>query len=175
MMRSLFFGLCLCLATSAFADPVKAREHFSRAETSYASGEYQVAIYEYASAYREEQDAAYLFNLAQCYRLLGDSAAAISLFQRYLREAPDAENRELVEGSIVYLQSTPATVVLTLPDLAPIEPEIAPKPPERGKKVFLFTIAGAAALLTGGGVFAFFANGPGVPNTALGHQDGFRE
>jgi tetratricopeptide (TPR) repeat protein len=175
-MYRIWFPFLLCLSfEAAFADPFLAQVNFTEAEKQYQAESYVKAIEQYAAAYREEQDAAYLFNLAQCYRKLGDSAAAAFLFGRYLQEAPYATNRTQVEESIEYLKQTPATAVLVLPDLTPTI--VTPKPldAEKGKKTFLYTILGAATLLAGGGVLAFFFNGPGVPNTALGHQDGFRE
>jgi tetratricopeptide (TPR) repeat protein len=164
-----------CLSVEhAFADPFVARVKFAEAEKHYLAEDYIKAIDQYAAAYREEQDAAYLFNLAQCYRKLGDPAAATFLFGRYLQEAPDATNRVQVEDSIAYLKQAQATTVMALPDLTPKMILQAPVP-EKSKKTFLYTIAGAATLLVSGGVLALFFNGPGVPNTALGHQDGFRE
>jgi tetratricopeptide (TPR) repeat protein len=174
-MSRIWVLFLFCLSFEhAFADPFLARVKFAEAEKHYLAEDYVKAIDQYAAAYREEQDAAYLFNLAQCYRKLGDPAAATFLFGRYLQEAPDAGNRVQVEDSIAYLKQAPATTVMALPDLTPKMILQAPVP-EKSKKTFLYTIAGAATLLVSGGVLALFFNGPGVPNTALGHQDGFRE
>ena len=175
-MQRIWILFLLCLSFEhALADPFLARVNFAEAEKQYQAEDYVKAIDQYAAAYREEQDAAYLFNLAQCYRKLGDPAAAAFLFGRYLQEAPNATNRAQVEDSIAYLKQAPATAVMALPDLTPNIILQAPVAPEKSKKAFLYTIAGAATLLVSGGVLALFFNGPGVPNTALGHQDGFRE
>jgi tetratricopeptide (TPR) repeat protein len=175
-MRRIWVLFLLCFSIErAFADPFLASIHFTEAEKQYQAADYIKALDQYAAAYREAQDAAYIFNLAQCYRKLGDNAAAIVLFTRYLQESPTATNRAQVEESILYLQQTPSTAVMALPDLNPAAITVEPSPPEKEKKAFLYTIGGAATLLAVGGVLAFFLNGPGVPNTALGHQDGFRE
>lgn len=175
-MRRIWFLFLLCLPIEhALADPFLARVSFTEAEKQYQAADYVKAVDQYAAAYREEQDAAYLFNLAQCYRKLGDPVAASYLFNRYLQESPNATNRAQVEESIAFLKQATATAVMALPDLTPNVIVSGPVAPEKGKKAFLYTIAGAAALMAGGGMLAFFFNGPGVPNTALGHQDGFRE
>ena len=175
-MRRIWFLFLLCVSfDQAFADPFLASVNFHEAEKQYQTGDYIKALDQYAAAYREEQDAVYLFNLAQCYRKLGDPVAAAFLFERYLQEAPAAPNRAQVEESIAFLKQAEATAVLALPDLTPNPLRAEPTPEKPKNKTFLYTILGAASLLATGGVLAFFFNGPGVPNTALGHQDGFRE
>ena len=48
---------------------------------------------------------AFLFNIGQCYRNLGDYDAAVFSFKKYLKLEPDAENREQVEEYITELET----------------------------------------------------------------------
>lgn len=177
MRRFWVVFFCLCWGGFAFANPDEARTYFAQAEERYTAQDFSKAIEFYAAAYRAEPDPAYLYDLAQCYRRSGDSSSAAELLTRYLAEAPDASNRAAVEEAILVLRQTPPTVVLALPVLTviPSQTQEAPIETPKTSRGWLYTVAGAGALLTTGGILALFFNGPGVPNTALGHQDGFRE
>jgi tetratricopeptide (TPR) repeat protein len=45
-----------------------------------------------------------LFNIAQCYRNIGDLDKAIFSFKKYLKEQPDAQNKDAVEKLVEALE-----------------------------------------------------------------------
>lgn len=173
-MRRLLASLLVAgWASLAAASPEDALRFFEIAESRYKAGDFLNAIPLYAAAYREEQDPAYLYNLGQCYRRAGDSRNAAEMLSRYLREAPAAPDRAEVEAAILALREFPPVFLLELPDLTPVPPP--PPPPVEKPKNWRIPLFGAAGLVTVTGIAAFFLSGPGVPNTALGHQDAFRD
>jgi tetratricopeptide (TPR) repeat protein len=77
-----------------------ARAHFDKAEKAFDLGRFEEALTEYQSAYEALPLPGFVFNLAQCYRNLGDDERAIFFYQRYLTLQPDAPNRPVVEQLI---------------------------------------------------------------------------
>jgi hypothetical protein len=121
--------------TGSVAETAKA--HYKLGRTHYQLGEYREALKEFKEAYRLKQDPSFLYNIAQCHRQLREYSEAIKLYGNYLREAPDADNRDEVERQIRELkiaaekqqrqeQSSAAPVVPT-PTPEPIRP-LAPAP-----------------------------------------------
>lgn len=95
----LFFPMIFVLAVGgAFADDnkQKAKKHFKIAEQHYKLGRFQEALAEYSKAYELAPLAGFLFNIGQCHRLLGNHERAVFFYKGYLREKPDARNREAV-------------------------------------------------------------------------------
>jgi tetratricopeptide (TPR) repeat protein len=94
----------LLLATGAgtvarAAEPVstearaEARALYQKGTANYNVGEFQVALQQFKQAYLIQPDPVFLFNMAQCYRQLGDYQNAALQLRAYLRETPDAPNR----------------------------------------------------------------------------------
>jgi len=81
-------------AQSSAADS-EARALFERAQGHYRAGEHRSALALYLEAYELRQLPGFLFNIAQCYRLLGDSERAVHYLRSYLTAAPDAANRDV--------------------------------------------------------------------------------
>jgi tetratricopeptide (TPR) repeat protein len=77
-----------------------ARTHFDRAEKAFNLGRFQEALVEYQAAYEALPLPAFVFNIAQCHRNLGDEEKAIFFYQRFLSLQPDAPNRGVVEELI---------------------------------------------------------------------------
>jgi tetratricopeptide (TPR) repeat protein len=93
---------------AAYADDAgirAAKRHFTRGEKLFALGKFEQAIEAYQKAYDAKPLPAFLFNIGQCYRNLGDYDAAIFSFKKYLKLAPDAENRVQVEEYIAELEA----------------------------------------------------------------------
>jgi hypothetical protein len=93
----------LALGGPAAADEPQARRQFERAQQAYKLGNYQRAIEGYEAAYRELPLPAFLFNIAQSYRLqhgvdgeVSHLRKALALYGSYLREAKDPPNRQTV-------------------------------------------------------------------------------
>ena len=75
-------------------------EHYQKGLTHYDIKEYSEALAEFKNAYREVQDPAFLFNIAQCYRKLGQDVEALDYYRNYARRFPTAPNRAEVDRRI---------------------------------------------------------------------------
>lgn len=83
-----------------------AKEHYARGQHFVEKKEYLHALAEFSAGYELTARPAFLFNMAECARLLGDKPKARSLYQRYLDEAPEGAlvvdaRRRLEELSLV--------------------------------------------------------------------------
>jgi tetratricopeptide (TPR) repeat protein len=77
-----------------------AKEHWSRGTSFYDLGRYDQAITEFEAAYQLKNDPAFLFNLAQAYRMAGKHERAVHFYKTYLRYVPKAPNRADIEEKI---------------------------------------------------------------------------
>jgi tetratricopeptide (TPR) repeat protein len=125
------------IAQGSESDKVTAKAHYEKGTRLYEIREYDKALLEYKAAYLAQPDPAFLFNIGQCYRKLGQSQEALSFFQEYLKKAtPDDPNRHQVEARVRDIEaeaklkaeaaqtaSPPST-----PNLAPNLPPPAPTP-----------------------------------------------
>ena len=110
-------ALCL-LPRLALADAAKARAHFDRGRTFFEVDEYRKAIGEFKAGHIEKPDPAFLYNIGECYRRLGELPEALQFYRRFLATAPpDDKTRPIVEQRIADLK--------TVGD----EPKVAPEPP----------------------------------------------
>jgi tetratricopeptide (TPR) repeat protein len=81
------------------------RHEFELGERAYLRGDYGEAIARFRRAYEFWPDPAFLYNLAQAHRLLGQVRDALFFYKRFLKLDPDAPNRSYVEGRIVELEA----------------------------------------------------------------------
>jgi tetratricopeptide (TPR) repeat protein len=97
------------------ADPhaEKARAHFQQGDTYFKLDKYAEALHEFEQAYLAKQDPSFLYNIAQCHRLMGDRAQAIRFYKRYITDAPTAANRPVAEKHIRDLESALGAEELT--------------------------------------------------------------
>jgi tetratricopeptide (TPR) repeat protein len=113
------------------ADPrtESAREHSAQGDAYYKLEKYSNAIGEYEQAYLAKSDPSFLYNIAQCHRLTGQSAEAIKFYRRFLKDAPNAPNRAVAEKHIRDLEeaSSPRSPVEP-PAVAAIPAPVAPPP-----------------------------------------------
>lgn len=96
-------GKTLAPALKKFLDDAptqKAKAIFQEASQHFNLGEFDKALVQYKLAYRLKPLPAFLFNIAQCHRKLGQHAEAIAMYQSYLVGVPDAENKAIVESLI---------------------------------------------------------------------------
>src|SRR4051812_48487876 len=98
--------VALSAAAHAEGDPPKggdekeARRLFSKAELSFNVGKFAEALTDYQAAYEAKPLPGFLFNIAQCYRNMGDYERARFFFRRYLTLEPRSPNRRRVESLI---------------------------------------------------------------------------
>jgi tetratricopeptide (TPR) repeat protein len=134
-------GILLGLVIATMPSPthadeatVQAREHFRRGTTAYNLGHFLEAASEYEKAYEAKESPALLYNLGQAYRGAGEHQKALNSYRAYLREQPDAPNREEVAKLIEGLKHTIELQKQTTekPPVGTISPEprvVQPAPP----------------------------------------------
>ncbi len=172
MITRLFLLLMVCLAVAvpsrtAFADDPAtraARRHFERGEKLFALGKFDDALEEYQTAFDAKPLPAFLYNIGQCYRNLGDLDQAIFSFKKYLKLEPEAENREAVERLIEDLEDQKAR--------GEGEKFVRKKPTQDRpvyKKWWFWT--GVGAVVVGGsiGIYAASSGGSSPPMSDLGN------
>lgn len=97
--------LGLLVAAPAFADATAdAREHFKKAQTHYALGEFEEAAREFRETYRLREEPAILFNIGQAYRQMRQWQQAYFYYRQYLSKQPDAPNRVETESLVAQMQ-----------------------------------------------------------------------
>jgi tetratricopeptide (TPR) repeat protein len=102
--------LALLVGARAFGDDsAQAKARFKSGLKHFDLAEYQEALVDFKEAYRLREDPVFLYNIAQCYRLLNDNADAITFYRNYLRRLPDAPNRGEVEAKIATLKQAVET------------------------------------------------------------------
>ncbi len=111
----------------------QAKEHYEKASRLFDVGKYGEAISEYEAAYLLIEDAAFLFNIGQAYRLWDKPEDAIRAYKNYLRRRPEASNRAEVERKIADLEKLMedrrGNVAAPAPPIAPPSPPAPPIAP----------------------------------------------
>lgn len=95
----------LCAGTARAQDKAgdakaAAKEHYNRGTSFYDLQRYDEAAKEFEAAYQLKNDPAFLFNLAQSYRMAGNHERAATFYKTYLRYVPKAPNRADIEEKI---------------------------------------------------------------------------
>lgn len=113
------WALCLC-ATSVWAQPADlsdAATAYRAGEKAMTAGRYEDAVRSYGAAYEISKDPVLFFKLGSALDKAGKCAAAITYYQRYLREAKPSESFEKLaknritscEGRLAKEPAPPAT------------------------------------------------------------------
>ena len=105
---------------------------FEQAETKFNLGRFEEALVDYQAAYDAEPLPAFLFNIGQCYRNLGNYERAQFYFRRYTTLDPHSPNRPAAERLITEMEKLAAERQST------VESEQPPRPPD------ISTLPGAA-------------------------------
>jgi tetratricopeptide (TPR) repeat protein len=132
--------LSLCVASAAWAQAntdskTAAREHYARGTSYYDLGKYDDAIKEFEAAYQLKNDPAFLYNLAQSYRLAGNAERALHFYRTYLRYMPKAPNRAEIGDRIAALEkqvAAEAKTTTTPPPAGTTPPPTGTTPPPTG-------------------------------------------
>jgi hypothetical protein len=85
-------------------DAQQARDLFTQGNTLFDLGQFDKAIDAWQKGYQLKNDPGFLYNIAQAYRVMGDTQKAIFFYKRYLSNSPKAHNRAEVEQKIDALQ-----------------------------------------------------------------------
>jgi hypothetical protein len=99
-------------ATTASPDPsppqtieAQSRAHSERGLALSRDGKYREARVEFLAGFELSKRPAFLFNIAECSRLLGDIADARAHYERYLALAPDGRQAALTRERLAALPS----------------------------------------------------------------------
>ncbi len=180
MMRAIVVILALGLALVAAprgaaaedAATRAAKRHFTKGEKLFALGRFDEALVQYEKAFEAKPLPGFLFNIAQCHRNLGNVDQAIFSYRKYLREAPDAENREAVEQQIDELEEEKARADaaggIVVPDPPPDDRK---RPGTKQKPIYArWWFWGGIAAVAGASAGTYFLTRDGsVPPTDLGN------
>jgi Tetratricopeptide repeat len=101
----------------------RAKESFQQGQKLFTVSRYREALEQFKNAFLAVEDPVFLFNIAQCHRLLGEKEEAARFYRRYLEAAPsNASERARAEKWIAELeagQSVPTPVAAAAPPPAP--------------------------------------------------------
>lgn len=116
--------LLIVLLAAADGAPSKqqtgeAKAAFIEGKRQYNIGHWRTALEAFQKAYTLSGDPALLFNIAQAHRQAGDLGEALTAYRSFLRERPDAPNRELVEARIADLEAQLKVAKVKEPTVAP--------------------------------------------------------
>ena len=158
-------GLCgavafVGLSSTAVADPKSdAAAAYAEGQQKFVAGDHDGAAVHFAEAYQLDADPAYLFNLAQAYRLSKQCAAASTSYKQFLADVPDAPNAAAVRGYITETDACAREQAAAKPPeptpSAPVAPAPAPVVTASSRSNALaYGALGVAALgLVGGVIF----------------------
>lgn len=130
--------ILLAAAQAAGDESKQAQAMYEEGMKQYNVGEYRQALAAFKAGYFAKADAAFLFNMAQCFRMLGEAEPAIREYRAYLRARADAPNREAVERFVADLEQELRRKSANAPPLgvvAPSGPAASPAPVERAETV----------------------------------------
>jgi tetratricopeptide (TPR) repeat protein len=92
-MRTSSMLFLFVMVGEASADKETARAHYEVSKKAFDLSDWDTAIRELQTAHQQHPDPAYLFNLAQAYRLKGDCLAAFDQYKAFLREPSISEEQ----------------------------------------------------------------------------------
>lgn len=103
-MRAVIVVLALMGGVAHAQDVNQARSLFVSGSKHFDLGEYEQALGDFKEAYRIKDDPVFLYNIAQCQRLLKHDEEALRAYKSYLHRAPDSPVRPEVEQRIAALE-----------------------------------------------------------------------
>jgi hypothetical protein len=107
---------------SADSDEIVAKQHFVRGKQLAAAKDFSHAYDEFAAGYVVSHRAQFLFNMAECMRVLGDAPRARDLYTRYLAASPDGDLSAAARARVTELGGA-------APEPTPIEQKAPIVPP----------------------------------------------
>ena len=115
-VRSFLGALLCCLVLTATVPSVSAAEStqaqtvFAEGRKLFAAGDYRGALTWFKNGYTQTKDPAFLLNMAQCHRSLGEGETALEMFRSYLKSPPEQTTpatRDIASKAIKELESAP--------------------------------------------------------------------
>ncbi|MEO6955073.1 MAG: hypothetical protein ABI321_24955 [Polyangia bacterium] len=171
----------------------EARQRYDAGTRHYNLAEYADALVQFKEGYRLRPDPVFLFNIAQCYRLLSEPEEAATFYRSFLREQPEAPNRADVERmvgeqeaiahakrdraanaerakAVVVLPVAPPVAVTPAVDVALAAPAPAHPKPLVKKPWFWVAVVGGAGVVAAAIVVGVVLGGPRNPHASLGAE-----
>ncbi|MBK9035158.1 MAG: tetratricopeptide repeat protein [Myxococcales bacterium] len=155
-----------------------AKKHYAKGDKLFALGKFDQALVEFEAAYEAKPLPKLLFNIGQAHRNLDHYDQAIFSFRKYLREVPDADNREAVEKLIDDLEAKQADAetrererqaVLDRERERELARQRAEHPPDKPIYTRWWFWGGIAAVAGASAGGYFLLRDDGVPSTDLGN------
>jgi len=122
-------AVLLAVAAPAHADIAEAKKHYERGTRAYNLLDFKGALKEFQTAYVEQPDPIFLFNIAQCHRQLGSYSDAAKSYRLFLANQPDAPNRAQVQRLIEEMDTAAKEARANLPPPGPQAPAPAAAQP----------------------------------------------
>ena len=175
MKLALLAALAIVAPHPAVADDgtKAAKAHVEKAKKLFNLGKFDDALSEYQKAYDAKPLPKLLFNIAQCYRNLGQVDQALFTYKSYLHNVPNASNRTEVEGTIDQLEEEKARGESERLRLTPpkqdSEPTLEPRTTQTPvyKKWWFWTTIAVVAVGGGVGIYELTRPSGGI-STDLG-------
>ncbi len=108
------------------AQKEQVKDHYQKGRRLQEVGKYADAIDEYQKGYLIGENAEFLYNIAQCHRLLNNAQEALRSYKRFLAKDPGSSQRGEVEKRIAELEKQ---IDDSKKGVAPPPPTVAPPPP----------------------------------------------
>jgi tetratricopeptide (TPR) repeat protein len=162
--RWLAIAVVCATASHSAADPqAQADELFAAGERAYELKDYDAAARSFRAAYDLVKDPAYLFNIAQSFRMAHHCRQARGFYNDFLAAQPSTRSRAAIEGWLHELEPCAAAEDAAERErLSAEHREVAPPPPKPERRTVdrggslrfagvLVTVAGGVSLITGVG------------------------
>jgi tetratricopeptide (TPR) repeat protein len=105
----------------------RARDFTRTGNAHYEAGHYGEAEQAFREAYALSGRSGFLWNMAQCARLAGESRRALALYSRYLEAAPDGGQRAEAERWVAMLEAQQAASRTSTPPANGADERIPPR------------------------------------------------
>lgn len=91
----------------------RAREAYERGRAAFTAGNFSEALTAFQQAYEAKPHPTVLVSIAECQERLEQWAATVETLERYLRDSPQARDREAMEQKIAAIRARPAVLNVT--------------------------------------------------------------
>ena len=137
-------------------------------------GRYEEAVAAFRRAYELKADARLLYDIAECYRQVGNVDQALFYYDRYLTDWPEAFDRDQVEKKVAALSAGRARETGAVPRKRPVmvvDEVSKPRPPARPWQRWWFWTGIGVALAAGATAVALSSRPDnGLPPSDLGSK-----
>ncbi len=121
------------------------RMHFEEGQRRFRAGDFKGALPEFTAGYELTRRPAFLLDIAQCYRLLGDRVRASEYYRTFLTLEPASELAPAVRKLIEEIDAELRAALPPPPVAAPPPAVIAPAPPPRRRHLASAVLLGVAS------------------------------